>query len=230
MSIGTLIDSIFLSVYGGNPSDDVALSREQVQFWLLQNRDMLVKAACDLQIKNGKPIDTVYVERETNEPTDIEDLPDWDEEDDRIFFTLTKRPMSLLKDQGVLKVITNEGLTVYKTTLERVETISDLKYAKPSPTNLVYYRTQQDINVLGLSPKNLTTTTFTTFYIPSLANQTLTEADDIKLQDDLAPVLLQAVEDIARRELFGIQDTDNDGVSPDPQHSQQDWRITNPQE
>lgn len=230
MLIGTLIDSIFLSVYGGNPSDDISLARPQVQLWLLNTRDMLVKAYLDEKIKSGETIDTVYIERETCKITDIEDLDCVDDPDERIFFTITKRPMSLLKDSGVVKVITNEDLLVYKTTLERVETVKDLKYAKPSTTNLVYYRTGLDINVLGLNSKNLTTTSFIVFYVASLSDQTLTETDDIKIQDDLLPSLLQIVEDEARRELFGLQDTENDGTQPGMDRMANDWRLLQAQQ
>lgn len=228
MIIQKLIDDIVLRLYGGNPSDDVSLARPQIQFWLQSTRDMLVKAFLDKQIQDGRAIDSLYIERETCKATGVEDLDCVEPEDERIYFTLNKRPMSLAKDMGIIKVITDEGLPVLKTTLERVEVVNDFKYAKPAATNLVYYRTGEDVNILGLSEKNLTTTSFIVFYIPSLADQTLTEADDILLQDDLLPSLGDMVEEIARRELFGVQDRENDGTSPEQERMTQDWRLLQP--
>jgi hypothetical protein len=225
MLISKIIDDILLKVYAGNPSDDISLERDQIKFWVLTNRDSIAKAYLDKQINDGKAVDTLYQERETGKAIDAEDLDDTEDIDERIFFTLTKRPMSLAKDMGVIKVITDEGLPVLKTSLERVEVIKDLRYAKPSPTNLVYYRTGSDINVLGVNTKNLTTTTFIVYYIPSLANQDLAETEDIKLQDDLIPVLLDLTEEVARRELFGVEDKENNGVQPAVDRQSGDWRL-----
>lgn len=225
MLIGTLIDSVILSVYGGNPSDDVSLSRAQIQLWLQTTRDTIAKALLDKQIQEGKGIDSLYMIRETYKLPTRDTVTDVNDEDERIYFTLNKRPMSLYKDSGVVKVITDDNQPVLKTTVERVEVINDLKYAKPSAYNLVYYRTGNDINILGLNSSNLSLTSFEVYYIPALAAQTLTEADDILLQDDLIPSLLDLVEDTARRELFGIQDRENDGTSPEPQRQSTDWRM-----
>lgn len=225
MLISKIIDDIMLKVYAGNPSDDVSLERSQIKFWILTSRDMLVKAYLDNQIKDGKSLDTLYQERETGKATEAEDLDEVASEDERIYFSLSKRPMSLLKDMGVIKVITDEGLPVLKTSLEKVEVIKDLKYAKPSPTNLVYYRTNQDINVLGVGSKNLTTTSFIVYYIPSLSDQELAETEELNIQDDLIPSLCDLVEEQARRELFGVEDKENNGIQPEVERSSSDWRL-----
>ena len=225
MLISQLIDDIMLKVYAGNPSDDVSLERSQIKFWVLTVRDLLVKSYLDEQIKNGRPVDTLYQIRETGKITDTEDLDDVDEDDERVFFELELRPMSLNKDMGVIKIVTNEGLPVLKTSLEAVEVVNDLKYAKPSTTNLVYYRTNQEINILGVGVKNLKNTTFIVYYIPSLANQELAETEELNIQDDLLPSLSDLVEEIARRELFGIEDKENNGVQPDVQRQSTDWRL-----
>lgn len=217
MTIGVLIDDILLRVMGGNTSDDMQIEREQVAHWLAINRDMLVKAKLDEDIKNGRQLDSFYIEREVYKIPALEETEGVEDPDENIYIELLKKPLSLNKDSGILNVLTEEFIPVSKARIENFAWVQDLKYAKPSTNHLVYYRLNDKIFIKGLSYKNLDLDNFIVDYIPSMADQALTEADDIKVTDDLIPPLLEIVEDIARRELYGIQDQMNDGVPPTPQ-------------
>jgi hypothetical protein len=217
MTIGVLIDDILLRVMGGNTSDDMQIEREQVAHWLAINRDMLVKAKLDEDLKNGRQLDSFYIEREVYKIPEIEATDGIEDPDENIYIELLKKPLSLNKDLGVLNVWTEEFIPVSKARIENFAWVQDLKYAKPSINHLVYYRLNGKIFIKGLTYKNLHLDNFIVDYIPSMADQALEETDDIKITDDLIPPLLEIVEDIARRELYGIQDQMNDGVPPTPQ-------------
>ena len=215
MLASRLVDDIQARVYAGAPSDDSELPKDQILHWLSTVRDAVVKQKLDQDIAKGRQLDSYYMERETCKSITQEDLECVDEDEDRKYFTLSKTPMSLLKDMGVVKVITNEGIPVMKARLEQLEMLRDMKYSKPSPTNLTYYRDGNTIVVLGMGDKDLTSTEFIVYTIPTYSSQLLSLTDDILVSDDLLPTVLDAVEEIARRELFGVADLTNDGNQPD---------------
>jgi hypothetical protein len=211
MLASKLVSDIRNRLYGGAPSDDSQLSKKQVLHWLVTSRDAIVKAKLDQDILAGKQIDSYYIERETGKAVLQEDLTYVDDDEDMVYFTLIKVPLTLAKDRGLVKVLTDEGTTVLRARLEQLEMIRDMKYSKPSSTNLVYYRHGQTVAVLGLN-ENLTTTEFTVYIVPSAKDVEL--SDELVITDDLVPILLDSVEEIARRELYGLSDTDNDGTQP----------------
>lgn len=215
MLASRLVDDIQARIYAGAPSDDSELPKEQVLHWLATTRDAVVKQKLDSDIANGRQLDSYYMERETCKEISQEDLDCVDDSEDRKFFTLSKTPMSLRKDMGVVKVLTNEGIPVMKARLEQLEMLRDMKYSKPSPTNLTYYRDGNTIVVLGVGDKDLTSTEFIVYTIPTYSSQLLGLTDDLKISDDLLPVILDTVEEIARRELFGVSDPTNDGNQPE---------------
>jgi hypothetical protein len=218
MLLSKLIDDILLRVSGGSPSDDMQIEREQVGHWLSVNRDMLVKAKLDDDIKNGRQLDSFYIEREVYKIPDLEATEGIEDPEENIYITLTKKPLSLFKDSAIINVWTEEYLPVYKSRIENFSWVQDLKYAKPDLKHLVYYRLNDKLIIKGLNYKNLDTDNFIVDYIPSAADQELSESDDLPITDDLLPMLLEMTEDIARRELFGVQDQMNDGVPPTPQN------------
>lgn len=213
MTLGTAIDDIMLRIYkGAGPSDDGELSRAQVQHLLAITRDDLAKQFLDTQIKAGAPIDSSYLERETSQAALSESESDVDEEDERLYVTLDKQPLSLIDDRGVVKVMTDEYITLYRTRIENLDVVKNLRYATPSSQNMVWYRDNRKIIIEGLSYKNLNKSTFIVVYAPTLASQTLTESSELKISDELLPVLLEQVENIARREIYGsVADTENNG-------------------
>lgn len=217
MNLNVLIDDILLRVSAGAPSDDFQIEREQVLHWLTINRDMLVKAKLEDDIKNGRQMDSLYIERETYKIPDLEETDGIEDPDENIYIELLKKPLSLSDDRGVINVWTEEWVPVLKARIENFSWVQDLKYAKPSINHLVYYRLNDKIFIKGLNYKNIDLDNFIVDYIPSMADQGLSESDDLKITDDLIPALLEIVEDIARRELFGLQDTSNDGIQPTPQ-------------
>lgn len=215
MLLGQLVDQIELMVYEGKPSDDVTLERAQIADLLSFYRDQLVKEHLDNLIKAGKGLESYYFEHFNSAQAQEESVAGVDDDDERLYITLPKQPMSLLNDRGVVKVTTNEGFIVLRSRLENIETIKNLRYAKPSPANMVWYRDNKTIVIEGLFWKNKDSATFETVYIPTYTSQHLTEADEFKISDEFLPILLTQVEDVAKRQIYGSQsDDNNDGVDP----------------
>jgi hypothetical protein len=212
MILSTLISDIILRVYQGKPSDDSELSRSQILHWLVTNRDQIVKEYLDSLIKAGKPLDTYYATRETGETTSVEDLPDTEDEDERIYLQLTNTPMTLLNDLGVFRVISEDGVMVEKARSESIDWVKDLKWGAPSVKRPVYYREDKKIILEGLSYQNLDET-FIVYYIPTASSQSLTEASDLLISGELIDILLTKVETMAKAEILGTQsDLENDGT------------------
>lgn len=211
MILSTLISDIYLRVYRGKPSDDNELPRSQVLHWLVTNRDQIVKEYLDSLIKAGKPIDTYYATRQTGLTTTSEDLPDTEEEDERIYIQLTYTPMSLVNDLGVFRVVSEDGVMIDRARSESIDWVKDLKWGKPSPKRPVYYREDKKIILEGLNYDNLETT-YIVYYIPTAGSQSLTEASDLLISGELVDLLLTKVEAMAKAEIHNTEaDIQNDG-------------------
>ena len=214
MTIGDAADAVILSVTGLNPSDDTQVDKAYVIFLLAQNRDAIAKQYLDKLIQSGFPIDSQFITRETCKVLSEEALACVEDEDERLYFNLTKRPLDLIRDAGVVEVTTDEKLPVLKSQLQNITMYRDLRFSKPSPENLVYYRHDKKIVVEGLSHKNKASDEFIVDYVPALASETLAATDELQLSDALTPVLLDTVSKMLMEQLGKPIDSENDGVTP----------------
>lgn len=218
MILKTLIDDTILKIYKGSVSDDINLPRPQLLYWFKTQRDMIVKSYLDDLISKGKPIDTFYLERETCLVADPEEVDCVDDDDERIFVILDKQPLNLLNDMGVYRVVTNDNTLVLKSSIELTDIFSDIPYTKATPMNITYWRDSNKLIIEGLKAKSLPLTKFIVHYAPGAAGEALTEQDNLLVSGDLLPILMESVEQIARREIFGSQeDVDNNGVDDSKQ-------------
>lgn len=209
MLTSKLIDDLLVRVKA--ISDDAYLDREQAQHFLAITRDMLVKDYLDGLINKGKAVDPFYIERETCKSLQEEDEDCAGDCDERLFILLEKDPMSLFDDKGVLVVTTYDGVVVLKARVDSLSWIKDLPYSKPTQKNPIYYREGRKIVIDGISRKNKSIT-FIVSYIPSYGSQELSEDSEFKIHDALIPVLMDMVEQTARRELGFPEDMENDGT------------------
>jgi hypothetical protein len=209
MLTSKLIDDLLVRVKA--ISDDAYLDREQAQHFLMITRDMLVKDYLDGLINKGKAVDPFYIERETCKSLQEEDEDCVGDCDERLFILLENEPMSLFDDKGVLVVTTYDGVVVLKARVDSLSWIKDLPYSKPTQKNPIYYREGKKIVIDGISRKNKTIT-FIVSYIPSYGSQDLSEDSEFKIHDALIPVLMDMVEQTARRELGFPEDMENDGT------------------
>lgn len=206
MTYQSAIDDLRLKLQKGEDSDDFPVSREQMLLWLKNNADLIAKEYLDPLIIAGKPVDSVFLQRQACELTE-EEIEDCET---RNFIELTYKPMGLSEDMGVQKVTTNDGILVDRVRHNFIDILRDLRYAKPSKKHLVWYREGKKIFLEGF--ENAPNTKFIITYIPTTDSLNPSETSDIRLPDELIQVLMERVEEIALREMQMTIDNQNDGV------------------
>lgn len=206
MTYQSAIDDLRLKLQKGEDSDDFPVSREQMLLWLKNNVDLIAKEYLDPLIIAGKPVDSVFLQRQACELTE-EEVEDCET---RNFIELIYKPMGLSDDMGVQKVTTNDGILVDRVRHNFIDILRDLRYSKPSKKHLVWYREGKKIFLEGF--ENAPNTKFIITYIPTTDSLNPSETSDIRLPDELIQVLMERVEEIALREMQMTIDNQNDGV------------------
>jgi hypothetical protein len=213
-------DDVILRTYSGQVSDDEGLSISQVIHWLVMERNRIAQEYLNGQIRNGAPLDTFYQIREACESAEAEELDCVDDEDERIFLTLERQPLSLFNDAAVNRVLTEEGVMLNKARNESIDWIKEDKYMKPTIKNPVWYRDNKKIILEGVSYKNLQDK-YIVYYYPTQDPATITGEDEINLSDELMPILMDGVTTIALNEIYRtMKDLQNDGQNVQAQAQQ----------
>lgn len=205
-----LISDLILRISAGKPSDDLELERSQVGFWLTQAGNAVVKAYLEKKLSTGEPIDSFFLERIETKVLITESASVGDEPT-RVYINLPKEPIELFDDAGVVRVRTSEGSRINKTTLGEFDMISEMEFSRPSIENLVYYRENKKIVVSGIPEAMVPEIGINVWYVPKLDLECLVEADTVKIPDDLLIAVMEAAEEVGRRQVYGPQDLANDG-------------------
>lgn len=212
MTKNQLISDIILRITAGKPSDDLEIEPSQVAFWINIVRDAIVKAYLDDKVEDGLSIDDYFVIPESCKPLNSETDPCIDDDKERIYIRLKREPMDIYKDRAIVRVITNEGSFINKARLSTIDVIHNLNFAKPAINNLVYYRDGKTKLVIeGIPQEMKNVVEILVWYVPKEDILCLDDDDEVSIPNELLPEILQAVEDIARRELHGPEDKKNDG-------------------
>lgn len=207
-----LISDIELQTYQGNISDDAALEKSQIAFWISEALNALVATECNEHIKRQQMIPAVYVKRAALEPLEIEET-DADECDERIFITVPDEILTLNKGMGVVRVVTSEGQQVLRASTETLDIINLLRYAKPSNENLVYSQQGQNIFIEGLKPVDLPFDFITVYYVPKQDVLSMDDEDEILVSDLVQAQLTSLIVAKAKSEIYGGQeDKQSNGV------------------
>ena len=213
MTKNALVSDIMLKLQKGKPSDDFELEPSQVAFWITITRDGLIKEYLDDKASKGLSVDDYFVIQESCKPLNSETEPCIDDDSERIYIRLKSQPLDIYGDKGIVLIKTNEGSYIYKTRLSTVNIINNLAFAKASTKNLIYYRDGQTKLVIEGIPSSLKSIVeILVWYIPKEDVESLADDDEVSIPNELLPILLERVEEIARRQMFGIQpDLENNG-------------------
>ncbi len=209
---GQLIDDIILRVTKGSPSDDLELEPRQIAFWF----DIVAKTAVpdylNQKIRAGEMIDPDLIIVEDNKTATVEDVVMLAPASDRVYITITKPPMVLKNDAGIIRIITEEGTPVNNAALPYLDTINALTFGKPSRENLLYTRINQKIYIHGLNPKHVGIISFSVYYVPTIDLSALQDNEEVKLPDTLVAIISEQVERMALKEIYQVDpDLQNDG-------------------
>lgn len=205
-----LISDLILRISGGKPSDDLELERSQVAFWLSQAGNSVVKLYIEKKLSEGEPIDNFLLEKLEEKPL-LEESVLVGDDSARIYIILPKEPIDLVDDSGVVRVRTSEGSRVNKTTVGELDMITEMEFCKPSVENLVYYRENKKIYLVGIPQSMVPEIGIHVWYVPKLDLECLSETDVVKIPDDLIVTVMETAEQIGRRQTYGPQDLENDG-------------------
>jgi hypothetical protein len=211
-----LVDDIILRVSRGKPSDDFELESDQVAHWLDITRDSLVAAKLSRMITAGVPVDPIYIERDECNSADIYDNGCSTDDDCyvRHTFDLTSEPISLPGDGGIINVSTQSGILVYKTSTFDFFTIKHLKWAKPkNEERMVWERQGAKMFIHGMGKRTKKYTKFNVYFVRSYTDSPPAMDDEFKVDEQLYTPMMEQVEQIAMREVFGpFEDLENDGT------------------
>lgn len=208
-----LIGDVMLQLTQAVLTDDIAIEELQIASWATDYLNDLVRRECTAEMKKGKFIPAIYIVRETGLPLTEEAVADVDDEDQRMYLTLTGEVVDLPNEGGVVKVLDYDLNTISKTSTENLEVISDLRFAAPSSENPLYYLEGNKIFIKGFATSDLEFNDFMVHYVARQDVMALEDEDEIKATEQVINVLTDLLVARGLKELYGGQpDTSNDSV------------------
>lgn len=207
-----LVSDIILRITKSKPADDLELEPKQVEFWLSIVIDSMVKDSLDNLIDSGQRLPDFYVIKEGLKPIYSEAYYSVDDEDERMYVELKKPAMTLNNDLAILRVTTNEGSFFHKTRLTTVDFTESMEFSKASTNNLVYYRDgKKRLILLGVSRELIDVIEIFVWYIPQTDIECFAGDEELPIPQDMIEEIQLRVEDLARRQMYGVADIENDG-------------------
>lgn len=210
MTKDQFLSDIMLRVTAGKPSDDIELEKRQIAYWLDQVLNSVVKSALDDKLKRGDIIEGTYLYPQYNVDVNIEN-----NNGTSIFYLdLDFEPMNLWRDRGIIRVANSDGFgLVNRINFAELDTLANLKLSKPGLKNINYSRIKSRIILHGLDKDSYAINNFDLVYVPlTKALDLLKPTDNIYVAEDLIPVIADAIVKIAKEQLSGINDIENDSV------------------
>lgn len=206
--IGELISDTELRVTKGNVSDDFQIDRRQIRFWLDIVRAQLIQ---EKERAEGMQELADFVKVYECEPIKERNIKCADECSGKRYEV--KLPVSvseLRNDLGVYRVETLSGNTVHRIRLSEKARVFKLKFAQPSKFRAVYWRIGDTLTIEGGTDNFKENGKVHLFLIPEDTSD-LSEEEEYPIDASLIPILLDRVEEIARREMGTPEDLENDG-------------------
>jgi len=207
------ISDIVLQCTQSAVSDDSEISQEQIAFWGTYQLNQIVTQEINTELKNGKFIPPIYITMEDYVATQVEYLECQAKCIDRLFIELTGEVLDLPKDAGIVRVITDEGDQVLKSSLESLDYLKNLRFAKPSRTNPIYYRQLKKVFIEGVNQAEMDLGKITVYYVKKQDLGSLDDTDEIIMSDQIRPLVIDAVVQRLKLEMYGSEaDAADDGI------------------
>jgi len=205
-----LISDIILRVTKGKPSDDLELEPTQVAFWIDQILPALIKATLDKKLDAKLGIDPDYFKIESCIKPKIK-ISNCRDCQDNIYIQLECSPINLIRDLGVARVVTEDGVQLDKMSIHEIDNLRNLRFSKPSLTNIKYHRIKNNLYIYGVTEDTMHLVEFNAIYVPSQTIYDLNDDDSVFIGDEILPLLAEELEAIARRQLYqsGIDEENN---------------------
>lgn len=222
-----LIGDIELQLLQGNPSDDSELEQDQIAQWIDYHLNDLIRREVIEEKKKGNPIPSVYIVREAALELQEEAVADIDDIDQRLYVTLTGEVLDLPRDLGVVRVLDYDLNLIQKTTVEDLEMIRDLRFAKPTADNVLHYRQGEKIFVIGFNTADIDFNPLIVDYVKKQNILSMADTDEVLITDQLVPLLIDLCVQRGKQELYGTTpDEENQGT--DTKKTAYHTQIANP--
>lgn len=227
MTKSELISDIELQLLQGTTSDDSELEFDQIALWIDYHLNDLIRREIIEEKKKGNPIPPIYIVRETALALTEETTTDIDDVDQRLYVTLTGEVLDLPRDMGVVRVLDYDLNLIQKTTVEDLEVIRDLRFAKPSTDNVLHYRQGEKVFIIGFNTADVDFNPIIVDYVKKQDLITMADTDEVLISDQLVPLLIDLCVQRGKQELYGTTpDEDNQGT--DTKKTAYHTQIANP--
>jgi hypothetical protein len=224
-TVAQLVSDVELQLNQGEISDDSSLDRRQIKFWLSNNLNALVANEINSKITRGEQIPSVYQKVDSLGISEDEESG----EVDRIFIELDEEVLTVNKDAGIVFVETDQRNQIDKASTETMTLFRNLRFSKPSETNLLYYRIGNKLYIEGLKSVDLPFESIYVWYVPKQDILSLEDTDEVLVSDLVLPELIGMTVQQGKLQLYGTQpDVANDGT--DVKSVQYHTAIKNPTE
>lgn len=226
------IGDILIQLFQGTISDDSELQELQVADWLSEYINATVTTEINSKTARGEMIPQIYIRRAECEVGEEEETDCTDECENRIEFELDEEVLTLNNDAGIVAVETSEGDAIRQMSVETRSIVRNLRYAKPSENNLVYYRQANSIFVEGMKPVDIPFDKLNIYYVPKQNIAALDDTGVILISDLAYPAVKDAVVSRARLQMYGTQEdkTNDSDQGAQPIYHQQVKRIESNQD
>ena len=215
---GKLISDIELRLTKGKPSDDMAIYRNQIAYWLDVERDNILTDILGEAIKKGDDIDPTYVTQDLClSPVQIEDnCVDCDDKI-RYYIELTNEVLFLPKDRGIIRITDNKGKNIPVYSQNEMDDIRLISYSKPTKKRQAAYREgDRKIFIEKLDKYGLQYFEYDVYYVARAVGASLEDEDNYPIADEDVPELVERVVMIGLQQMrVGTADIENDGTDPD---------------
>lgn len=224
---GILIGDIELQLLQGSPSDDSELEPEQICQWVNTHLNDLVRKEIIAEQAKGNMIPPIYIMRETGLEFTEEEVEDVDDEKQRMFVELENDVLDLPRDGGLVRVLDQDLNLIRKTSVENLEDLRNLRFAKPSISNVVHYREGKKIFIEGFNTTDLEFNNPIVDYVPHQNLLELEDDDEVLVSDQILPLVIAAVVQTGKLQLYGTQ-ADETSDSKDTKQTAYHLAINNP--
>lgn len=225
-----LIGDIILQLTQGSPSDDLQLEESQVAYWIEYTLHDLIRKEIVEELSKGNMIPPIYVRRDVALTLTEENITNVDSEHQRMYVDLPEKVLDLPRDAGIVRVLDYDRNLIHKTSVEELEYLRNLRFAKPSLNNVVYYRegaASNRIFIEGFNTADIDFNPIMVSYVPRQDILALADSGEVLISDRLVPILIDLCVQRGKLELYGTQvDQENDGV--DNKQVQYHTAIQNP--
>lgn len=208
-----IIDDVELQLLQLDPSDDTALEKEMIAQWASYHLNALVVQEINQKTSKGEFVPPVYVRRAECQATDIEGVDCGDGCQDRISVTIPENVLVLKNDMGIVYLQTDEGDEIKRASIETLAAIKNMRFAKPSNSNMLFYRQGEKIYIEGITTTDVPFEKVNIWYVPQQDLLSLDNNEEVLVSDEIYPSLIALTVQTGKMALYGTQvDTLNDGI------------------